>query len=151
MHIHQQLQENRNRCLAYFDLPEKQLELSYAPGKWSIRQLLHHLADAETVLYERIRRAIAKPNQVVWGFDQDAWAEGLRYAERPIHLNRAVFAAIREAIIDLAERHYEADGQNPYVHSETGKRILKEEFDKVVWHNEHHLAQIEQALDKAGS
>ncbi|MEL7529839.1 MAG: DinB family protein [Bacteroidota bacterium] len=143
------LKATQAQTLTYFDLSEERLDLRYGPGKWSIRQLLHHLADAETVLYERIRRAISKPNQVVWGFDQDAWAQGLRYTERPVTLNRAVFAAIRAAIIDLAERHYEADGANPYVHNETGKRTLKQEFDKVVWHNEHHLKQIEQALEMA--
>ncbi|MFK7924152.1 MAG: DinB family protein [Bacteroidia bacterium] len=146
MKLIDQLKATQAQTLAYFDLPEERLAQTYASGKWSVRQLLHHLADAETVLYERIRRAISKPNQVVWGFDQDAWAVGLRYAERPLKLNRAVFTAVREAIIDLAERHYEADGANPYVHNETGKRTLKEEFDKVVWHNEHHLKQIEQAL-----
>ncbi|MEM6344701.1 MAG: DinB family protein [Bacteroidota bacterium] len=147
MKLIEQLKDTQAQTLAYFDLSEERLDLNYGPDKWSIRQLLHHLADAETVLYERIRRAIAKPNQVVWGFDQDAWALGLRYAERPVGLNRAVFTAVREAIIDLAERHYEVDGTNPYIHSETGKRILKEEFDKVVWHNEHHLKQIAQALE----
>lgn len=146
MKLIDQLKASQTQTLPYFDLSEERLDLTYGPGKWSVRQLLHHLADAETVLYERIRRAIAKPNQVVWGFDQDAWAVGLRYTERPINLNRAVYTAIRDAIVDLAERHYATDGANPYVHSETGQRTLKEEFDKVVWHNEHHLKQIEQAL-----
>jgi hypothetical protein len=53
---------------------------------------------------------------------------------------------MRAAIIYQAGLHYEKSGHREYVHSETGVRTLKDEFDKVAWHNEHHLGQIELAL-----
>jgi len=49
-----------------------------------------------------------------------------------------------------AQMHYERDGHREFVHSETGVRTLKEEFDKVASHNQHHLQQIELALKNAG-
>lgn len=133
---------------SYFDLPEDQLLKTYGEGKWTIRQILNHLTDAETVLYDRIRRAISKPNQVVWGFDQEAWEKGLEYNKFPLYLNKNIYTSVRASIIYLAENYYESLGANEYVHNETGKRMLKDEFDKVAWHNEGHLEQIRIALQK---
>ncbi|MEL6924382.1 MAG: DinB family protein, partial [Bacteroidota bacterium] len=130
------LHNSKKETLAYFDLPEGELDKSYAPGKWNVRQLLHHLADAETVLYDRLRRGIARPGQIVWGFDQDAWANGLNYDNRPLTLNKKVYDAVRDSVIDLAKAWYEKAGDNFYIHSETGSRVLRQEFDKVAWHNE---------------
>ncbi|MCB0628628.1 MAG: DinB family protein [Saprospiraceae bacterium] len=146
MKIINDLQATRERTLAYFDLPEEHLNKTYGPGKWTIRQILNHLTDADTVLYERIRRGIANPAQVVWGFDPDRWAEHLDYKNFPLVINKAIYQAVRNGVIYLAERFYDSHGNNQYVHSETGLRTVKEEFDKVVWHNERHLQQIEQAL-----
>ena len=64
----------------------------------------------------------------------------------PLVVSRRVFDSVRAAIICQAGLHYEASGHREYVHSETGVRTLKDEFDKVAWHNEHHLGQIELAL-----
>ena len=49
-------------------------------------------------------------------------------------------------IIHYAARHYDRTGHLEFIHSETGVRTLKDEFDKVAWHNEQHLAQIDTAL-----
>lgn len=136
----------RQQTLRYFDLPETELAKSYAPGKWTVRQLLNHLADAETVLYERVRRVIAEPRQVIWAFDQDRWNEQLDYSTFPLSINKAIYAAVREGVIHLAKYHYETSAEKPFVHSETGLRTLKDEFEKIAWHNTHHLEQIRQAL-----
>jgi len=144
--IIQRLEAARDRTLACFDLTDSQLARSYSPGKWPVRFLLHHLADSETVLYDRIRRAISEPRGVVWAFDQDAWARGLDYAQVPLDVSRRIYQAIRAGVIHQARMHYDVDGHREFVHSETGVRTLKDEFDKVARHNEHHLAQIERAL-----
>lgn len=147
MPIVEDLQRTKRETLALYSLGDAELAKTYAPGKWSVRELLHHLADAETVLYDRIRRGISKPEQVVWGFDQDAWAEHLHYDEKSLALSRSVFLACRENVVYLATHFYESHGHNQYVHNETGIRTVKNEFDKVAWHNEHHLNQIKIALD----
>ena len=59
-----QLERTKARTLEYFDLSDEDLERSYAPGKWTIRYLLNHLADSETVLFYRIRRVISEPSQL---------------------------------------------------------------------------------------
>ena len=146
MDIIAKLESTRDQTLRYFDLSDEQLARSYAPGKWSVRFLLHHLADAEAVLSERIRRTLSEPRQVLWAFDQDAWARGLDYSQMPLDLSRRIYEAHRAGIIHLTKQHYAASAHHEFVHSETGVRTLKQEFDKVAEHNEHHLAQIEAAV-----
>jgi DinB superfamily len=146
MDIITKLESTRDRTLQYFDLGNDDLDRSYAPGKWSVRFLLHHLADAEAVLSDRIRRTISEPRQVIWAFDQDKWATGLDYSQMPLNLSRRIYEATRAGIIHLASQHYHRSGHLEFIHSETGLRTLKDEFDKVALHNEHHLDQIEAAL-----
>ena len=145
------LESTRNRTLRYFDLNDDELDQRYAPGKWPVRFILHHLADAESVLSDRIRRTISEPRRVLWAFDQDAWATGLDYSQMPLDLSRRIYEATRAGIIHLARQYYDSSGHLEYIHSETGVRTLRQEFDKVAEHNEHHLAQIETALRQGKS
>ncbi len=148
MDIVKRLESTRDRTLALFDLTDEKLGRCYGPGKWPVRFILHHLADAETVLFDRIRRAISEPRQVLWAFDQDAWATGLDYSGMPLEISRRIFESVREGVIYQARLHYDASGHLEFVHSETGVRTLKDEFDKVAAHNEHHLQQIQLALSQ---
>ena len=147
MDLIQKLEATKVRTLNGYDLSEEQLARSYGPGKWTIKYLLHHLADAETVLYDRIRRVISEPRQVIWNFDESAWARELDYANVPLDLSKRIYASVRDGIIYYARLHYEAKGHLEFVHSGTGVRTLKEEFEKVATHNEHHLDQIKMALE----
>jgi hypothetical protein len=140
------LETTRDETLGFFMLGEQELSRTYGPGKWSVRFLLHHLADAETVLYERIRRVIAEPPQTLMVFDPDAWARELDYARMALDISRDIFASVRRGVIRLAGYHYEARGHLTFVHSTMGVRTLREEFDKVAAHNAKHLSQIRAAL-----
>lgn len=145
-----ELERTRDETVRYFSLSPADLARTYAPGKWSVRFILHHLADSETVSFDRIRRMISEPHQVVWAVDPDAWARGLDYAQLPLDLSNGVYQPVRAAIIHYASLHYERNGRLQSVHSETGVRTLREQFDDVASHNEHHLAQIRTALRGAG-
>ena len=146
MQLITQLEQTRDETLGYFSLGEDDLARTYAPGKWSIRFILLHLADSETVLFDRIRRVLSEPRQVIWVYDQDAWAKGLDYSQVPLDTYRRVYESVRSAIIYYAGQFYDSKGQLEFVHSVTGVRTLKDEFEKVAWHNQHHLDQIRQAL-----
>jgi hypothetical protein len=143
--IHQ-LEKVKSETLKYFDLPEERLQKKYGADKWSVRYLLHHLADSESVLFYRIRRVISEPRQVIWFYDQEAWAQKLDYSTVPLDLARNVYASSRDGIIYYAAHHYEGSDQITFVHSTAGLSTLKSEFDKVVWHNQQHLNSIENAL-----
>ena len=140
------LERTRDETVRCYSLREADLARCYAPGKWSVRFLLHHLADTETVFFDRIRRVISEPRQVIWVMDQDAWARGLDYEHRPLELSRGIYEPVRAAVLYYAARHYDRDGKREFVHSVTGVRTLADEFDKVANHNAHHLEQIRTAL-----
>jgi len=140
------LERTRDETMGYFSLPDGDLARTYGPGKWNVRYVLHHLVDSETVLYYRIRRVLCEPRQVIWYYDEAAWATGLNYAEVPLELMRPVYESTRAAIIYYADRHFEKDGDIEFVHSQSGLRTLRDEFEKVASHNEHHLQQIRVAL-----
>lgn len=146
MQLLRDLEKTRDETLSYFSLDPRDLERTYAPGKWSVRFILHHLADSETVLFDRIRRVLSEPRQVLWVFDQDAWAKGLDYSQVPLDISQRIYESVRNAILYYAGQHYESKSHLEFVHSVTGVRTLKDEFDKVASHNEHHLAQIRLAL-----
>ena len=141
-----ELERTRDETLRYFQLPAEDLARTYGPGKWNVRYVLHHLVDSETVLYYRIRRVLCEPRQVIWYYDEAAWARGLNYAEVPLELMRPVYESTRSAVIFYAGRHFEKDGAIEFIHSHTGIRTLRDEFEKVALHNEHHLKQIRLSL-----
>ena len=97
MEIVMRLEATRDHTLKYFDLTDDQLARSYGLGKWPVRFILHHLADAETVLFDRIRRIISEPRQVLWAFDQDSWARSLDYSKMPLDLSRRIYDSVRAA------------------------------------------------------
>jgi hypothetical protein len=144
-----QLEATRDQTVKFFALGGDDLARTYATGKWSVRFILLHLADSETVLFDRIRRVLSEPRQVLWVFDQDAWAEGLDYSRVPLDISCRVYESVRNAIIYYARLYYEPKGHLEFVHSVTGVRTLKDEFEKVASHNQHHLDQIRTALSLA--
>ena len=146
MQLISELETTRDETLRCFSLDQGDLMRTYGPGKWSVRFVLHHLADSETVLFDRIRRVLSEPRQVLWVYDQDAWATGLDYSQVPLDISRRVYESVRSAIIYYAGMYYEQKGHLEFVHSVTGVRTLKDEFEKVASHNEHHLGQIRLAL-----
>jgi hypothetical protein len=146
MDLIRELERTRDETLRYYSLDEHDLARTYGQGKWPVRFILHHLSDSETVLFDRIRRVLSEPTQVLWAFDQDAWAHGLDYSKVPLDISRRVYESVRGAVIYYAGLYYEEKGHLEFVHSKTGVRTLKDEFDKVAAHNEHHLEQIRLAL-----
>ena len=150
MNIVTLLQETLQETEEYFALSEDDLQRTYGKDKWSIRKILVHLADAEGVLHERVKRIIAEPRQVLWAFDQELWCEHLAYETFPLEISKSLFMATRKSNIYLAGKYYVSMGNKEYIHSQTGIRTLKDEFDKIAFHNRAHIRHVEAAL-KNGS
>ncbi|GMT49855.1 MAG: hypothetical protein IEMM0008_1394 [bacterium] len=148
MEIIETLQITKDKTLKYFDLQDdKKLSSRYGPGKWTVKEILHHLRDTETVLYERIRRIITQPKSVLWAFNPDDWCNHLGYKDLSLSIAKNVYSSCRDAVIELVKNHYQQNGHLEFIHSVTGLRTLKDEMDKIAYHNESHLKQIEKALE----
>jgi hypothetical protein len=143
-----ELARTRQQTLDRFSADVADLGRRYGPGKWSVRAILHHLADAELVYLYRIRRVISQPDQIIWATDQDAWARSLAYDSAPLDVPARVFTAARDALIETAIAHYAGSERIMCVHSLRGRLSLRELFDGVVAHNINHLDQIDVALGR---
>jgi uncharacterized damage-inducible protein DinB len=146
MEIIDQLERTKSETLKYFDLADEDLRKNYGPGKWSVRYLLNHLADSETIYFYRIRQVISEPKQIIWVIDENAWAEKLDYSTVPLELAKSNYLSSREGIMYYARLHYDKSDEIKFVHTEAGIRTLKEQFDSVVTHNRQHVGNIEEAL-----
>ena len=141
-----QLETTRDQTVEFFRLGDEDLARTYGPGKWSVRFVLLHLADSETVFIDRIHRILSEPRPLIWVMDQEAWASGLGYDKLPLEISGRMYESVRNALIYYATEYYERKGHLEFVHSVTGVRTLKDEFDKIAAHNENHLRQIRTAL-----
>lgn len=119
-------------------------ELDFVPGagKWSVRQILCHLADGEIVAAARFRRVIAEDTPALAAYDQDAWAANLDYANKRISQALETFRHVRagnyELLRSLPETAYARKG----VHSEHGPLTLFDLLRIYVEHAEKHSEQI---------
>jgi uncharacterized damage-inducible protein DinB len=139
------LRRSRDLVLAHFDAPADDLEKTYGPGKWTVRQQLVHLADCEAVYFWRLARAIAEPGSVVEGFEQDDWARKLGYERRSIAVARAHFAAAREAILELVVHATDAQLRQEARHSQNGPTAGWTFASRTANHGLRHVDQMDAA------
>lgn len=118
-------------------------EDSYAPGKWTIRQIMTHLADTEVALFWRFARAAGEGGVPVERFDQDAWAANLAYTERPMEVVFAQFDGIRRTFIHLVATLPDTRLLAQCVHPERGNIAAWQWANGTVNHTDHHLDQVE--------
>jgi hypothetical protein len=120
-------------------------EIDYVPGpgKWSIRQIMAHLADSELVGAQRLRAVIAEENPTLMAFDQDAWAKNLDYARKKPTQSLETFRRLRaenyELLKDLPETAFERGG----LHTESGPRTLRSLLQGYADHAEGHARQLQ--------
>lgn len=125
------------------DLSDTALDYKQSPEKWSIRQQVAHLADAETVMGTRIRWAAAEPGKSIVAFDQDRWAATARYANIPIDVSLSSFVAVRHWTLDFLGRLTPAERDAAYImHQERGKETLQRILTMMAGHDLNHLKQI---------
>jgi len=116
-------------------------ERTYAPGKWSARQLLTHLVHAEIVFGERIRFALTKPDYVVVPFDQDEWMKVENVVDGPSGL--AAYTALRRMNLAFFTSLTAEQRSRPMTHPERGTITVEWILVALAGHDRHHLPQFE--------
>jgi hypothetical protein len=125
-------------------LSAAQLRQPEHPGKWSVTQILQHLADSEIVSGWRMRQVLAHDRPPLTGYDQDLWAERLRYDEADPHLALEQFDVLRRANLRLLERVSPAELKRVGVHVERGEESLEHLCRLYAGHDLLHLRQIDR-------
>ena len=111
-------------------------------GKWSIGQVLRHLADADIVWAWRMRLILAQDRPTITGYDQDRWAERLHYDEADPVESLQEFDVLRRANLKLLGRAEPADLDRVGVHVERGEESLRHLRNLYAGHDLLHLNQI---------
>ena len=120
-----------------------------APGKWTIRQIVRHVADTEIVVGMRLRQIIAEESPTLIPFDQEAWAANLGYENAAVSDSFARFRSVREDTAKLLESLPDQAFDRPGVHPERGTKSLLEWVHIFGVHVERHADQIRAIREKA--
>lgn len=123
-------------------LSPDQLRQPEAPGKWSLGQVLQHLADSDLVWGWRLRLILAHDRPTITGYDQDLWADRLRYADSDPVESLETFGVLRRGNLRLLERATPADLQRVGVHSERGEESVAYLCRLYAGHDLSHLRQV---------
>jgi hypothetical protein len=118
------------------------LSRSWGPGKWTGKQILAHLADAELAIGFRTRQVLAQDNHTIQPFDEAAWAR--RYESVDAEAALAAFVAERRWNLALFRKLSAADLSREAVHPERGAETLDTIIRLLAGHDLNHLAQLEK-------
>lgn len=116
-------------------------------GEWTAREVIHHLADSETMAYIRLRRLIAEDDPTIAGYDEPEWARRLHY-DRPVETSLAVLPAVRAASLELLESLTEDEWRRTGTHSESGPYSVEGWLAIYAAHPTEHAEQIRRARSR---
>lgn len=123
---------------------DAELDSHPAPGKWSARQIVHHLADSEMTSAIRVRLMLAHDRPAIGNYDQDEFARRLHY-DRPLATSLAAFRAARESTAELLDRLNDDDWTRPGDHPEHDSYGVEEWLRIYAAHAHDHADQIRRA------
>lgn len=119
----------------------ERLETPPSPGKWSARDIVSHLADAEIAFAFRLRQTLAEGHHIIQPFDQDQWAKS--YPASGARLALDAFAALRAWNIALIRYVKPEDLSKPVTHPERGTMTFQTIVETMAGHDRNHLKQME--------
>ena len=127
-------------------VPTAKLRKRPAPEKWSVSEILAHLADAELVGGFRMRLILGAPGTPIMAFDQDSWVSSGHYEKRDPRKSVEQFRVIREANVALLKSLKPDQWKHYGMHSERGQESIEHIVRMFAGHDINHLRQVEQIL-----
>ena len=124
--------------------PADSLGAHLIPGKWSAREIIHHLGDSESFSAARLRKLLIEDNAVIQGYDQDEYATKLRYNERDMAPALEAFRCARESTMQILDLMTEDDWKRTGTHSESGVYTTEDWLTIYAKHAHNHAAQIQR-------
>jgi len=132
-------------------LTPKQLRWQPEPGKWSIAEIVAHLADVEIVASWRMRSILGANATPIQAFDQDAWAFVFQYGKRDLKQSLEVFRVLRENNLAMLKALPRESWNNYGMHSERGKETIAHLARMFAGHDTNHILQVEQVAGQLKS
>jgi len=126
-------------------LNDEELSRKYREGSWTVRQLVHHIADSQLNMYQRLKLTLTEDNPTVPAFDEKKWAV-LPDNELPVEPSIKMLEGINERIVSLGHHLTEEQLGRTFNLEGNDTVTAATKVAKLAWHEEHHLAHIKNAL-----
>lgn len=133
------------------DLNDEQLETPYRPGGWTVRQLVHHIADSHHNCYIRFKWALTEDTPVIKPYDEKAWADLFDTRNGPIGMSLDHLRAVHVKLVYLIKGLSGEALARKFVHPDGNtKTSLAENVGRYAWHGSHHYTHIKRLLERKG-
>jgi DinB family protein len=131
-------------------LSESQLDTAYRPGGWTVRQVVHHLADAHLHSYIRSRAALTESAPTIMAFDENAWAKLKDARSGPTEPSLLILDGIHSRWNQLLQSLSETDWDRQFIHPARGPLTNRTHVPIYAWHGRHHTAHITELRKRMG-
>ena len=133
------------------ELSTSQLESPYRPGGWTVRQVIHHVADSHHHSYIRFKWALTEETPVIKPYLEKEWAELFDTRTAPIELSLNHLRAVHAKLVYLLKGLSSSDLKRSFIHPEsTESTAIEENIGRYVWHGNHHYNHIKNLLQREG-
>ena len=130
-------------------LSETQLDTPYRDGGWTVRQLVHHVADSHAMAYIRCKLALTENWPTINPYQEAAWAN-MTDSRLPIDVSLGLIAGLHARWAALLESLKDEDFEKGYNHPERGRQTLADALAMYDWHSRHHTAHITSLRARQG-
>lgn len=132
-------------------LTDQQLNTPYRPDGWTVRQVVHHLADSHMNSYVRFKWTLTEQQPTIKAYDEKAWAELSDAKHDAIEPSLLLLTALHLKWTSLLHNLSEQELKKSFIHPESGRQIrLYENIAMYAWHCDHHLAHIMNLAERSG-
>ena len=132
------------------DLTDAQLDTPYRPDGWTIRQVIHHIADSHLNSLLRFKLALTEDTPTIKTYHEDRWAELADYRLAPVKISLDFIANLHARWVILLRSLNREDLSRAFKHPESGRTDLAWNVGNYAWHGKHHLAHITNLLERKG-
>jgi len=132
-------------------LSDEQLETPYRPEGWTVRQLVHHIADSHHHSYTRFKWALTENEPLIKAYEEKAWSSLFDAKTAPIEISLSYLKALHAKMVFLFRGLSSEELEKCYVHPDGNTKVtVKENIGKYAWHSQHHCAHIQGLLRRKG-
>jgi hypothetical protein len=131
-------------------LTEPQMDTPYRPGGWTVRQVVHHLADSHMNAYVRFRLALTEDEPTVKPYDEQVWARLNDASTAPAEISLTLLEALHQRWVLLLRSLKPEDFSRVFKHPELGPVTLEKNLAMYAWHGKHHVAHITSLRERSG-
>jgi uncharacterized damage-inducible protein DinB len=131
-------------------LSEEQLNCSYRLGGWTIRQVVHHIADTDMNAYVRIKLALTEDCPTTNSFDETQWAELDDARNMPVDVSLKLIESLHKRLVHLIRSLTSTQLYSKFRHPEMGEVSIKKALSLYSWHGHHHLGHINTFRKRIG-